>query len=65
MLEYRRGKIAFSLPYSFFVAAGNHVPKRCLISRSAYDFVRHHLVPLPPWTPRYYKIFMNGGYLNC
>ena len=55
----------YSLPDSNSVTATNHVTKRCLISRSAYEFVRHHLVPLIPWTPCYYKIFMNRGNLKC
>jgi hypothetical protein len=56
---------AFSLPDTNIVTASNHVAKSCLISRSAYNSVRHHLVPLIPWTPCYYKVFMNRGYLKC
>jgi len=67
---YRKRKIALHklpihLPDSNTVTATNHVPKSCLISRSAYDFVRYHLVPLIPWTACYYKIFVNRGYLKC
>jgi len=54
---------AYSLPDSNIVTAFHHVPKSCLISRSAYDSVRYHLVPLIPWTSWHYKIFTNRGYL--